>query len=772
MQQRRNMSLEEARRNKIINQSIKASPTPSPINADINKATNENNAHNVKTMPSLPLNKNVYQALDISDGIEKLLKETDSPIRFIDDTPTPSESLYDTICNLPRVLDLADLQRMDQGTQLRNNRPQTVKSVKRRSRSMSRNRLSREQNNDIYNTEEEIDNIYASNNGQDTTDRATKSLENIFKASNKKHVSFLEDDLVIIQDERSDYGYIPSTQSISISSVKPVPILSPPSNRAKPRPLPPPRLDSTIGSINNGIKPYIDNVNPVTKPMVKYNYGPFDYNGNNSPVSKRTIWDSKDFTNSQTQPITSPTYSPQGNLLNTQNSQSVITTTSYSGLAVQLPNTSSCSGYSGQILSSTGYSGLPEHVLSTSSIHSGSPRQQLNSAVVQGQLAKSSSYSNVLGGLLIPSPSANSNPASQYPVSSAVAQSSNTASNDYLPYNNLYSQSAVSFIPSGSAGNLPNSVSPAVILSRNHCTCDNRGSSDSGLADISLHKDFCPLSIQSSVSRLHAFTTPLSPVVERRQVGATSGMSQPRRVQSQMMQPVSMSSGYSLQDKMVNYSSVPELRTQQAGGGSVPYSQGILSPVLSRKQPLRYPGQQDLFHQSGSMEITPRSSLRTPVENDYKVVSMGNFGKLSSPTNSQQSRTLSEFQTFRPSEPVSRETSFHSQASYESGRDSNNMSSICSSFEYSGGLLQPSSPTASPNLSSRPTSQNSTSAEKIYYTEQTFIQHDLNMNQIKPVIQQQQQPQYKTGLYAHWLMNASLQPIKEEGQDQHSSPSI
>ena len=767
MHQRRNMSLEEARRNKIINQSIKASPTPSTmVKGETNILPNVTTALNVKNIQSLPLNKNVYVALDNSDGIEKLLKETDSPIRFIDDTPTPSESLYDTICNLPRVLDLADLQRMDQGTQLRNNRPQTVKSVKRRSRSMSRNRLSREQNNDINNTEEEIDNIYATNTGQDITDRATKSLENIFKASNKKHVSFLEDDLVTIQDERSEYGYTPTTQPIPISSVQPVPILSPSSNRAgKPRPLPPPRIDSTIGYNDIGIIPE----NPVTKPMVKYNYGPFDYNGNNSPSTKRTIWD----TNSQAQPMTSTTYPPQGNLLNTPNSQSINTTTSYSGLSNQLASTTSCAGYSGQIPNSARYSGLREDFFSTPTSHSLLPRYELDSGVIQGQLAKSCSYSNVPGGLLIPSSLTKSQPSSQYQVSPAVAESSNSASSIYLPYNNLYSQSALSHLPGGSAGSLSNSVPPAVILSRNHCTCDNRGSSDSGLADISVHTDLCPLSIQSSVSRLHAFTTPLSPVVERRQVEASTGFSQPRRVQSQMMQPVSMSSGYPQQDRIINYGSVPELRTSQQSGGVGPYSQGVLSPDLIRKHPLRYPGQQDLFHQSGSMEITPRSSLRTAAENDYQVVSMGNLGKLSSPTNFQQSRILSQFQTFRPSEPASRETSFHSQFSYGSGKDSNNVSSICSSFEYSGGLLQPVSPTQSPNLSSRPTSQNSTSAEKIYYTEQTFVQHDQNMNQIKPVIQQQQQqPQYKTGLYAHWLMNASLQPIKEECQDQHSLPSI
>jgi hypothetical protein len=648
---------------------------------------------------TLPVNKNIYQALDISQGIENLLKESDSPLRFIDDTPTPTDSLYDTICNLPRVLDVADLERMDQGSvasaQLRNNnRPKTVKSVKRRSRSMSRNRLSREQNNEIYS--HELENNHSEDVNKNV-ELSSKSLENIYKTSNKKHVSFLEDESILNLETKEIYerNNIMKTIQDPSNPVVPVPILSPPTSRkSKQRPLPPPRQISSERSSQNLLNSSFDVLKSVN-PQFDLNTLMYHKNVNNFSALPSTLIPA--------QPNQSPSL----------NNRLSLTTSCFTGTKEQLSCSSTYSRTQQQPLNC-----LPSY---SGGIQKNNPSTSCYSYHNQG--SSTSGYHQV---------SKNNQPPGFYYAGLQDPQSMN------------YPQASNSL------------CLPAVSLSRSYCTCDNRGSSDSGLADISLHRDTCPLSIQASGSRLHPFSTS-SPIIARK-VDET----QPRRVQSQLIQPASTVNTQSSQ----LHASVPELRPGQPG--TRPYSQGVISPVLTRKYPLRYPGQQNLYNQAGSLDVIPGSGLQTPVEDDFQPVSMGNlfnFHSYSTP----QSRSLSEFQTFRPTTETGRENSLYSQDSSAGGsskRESNNLSSIsCSSYDYSSGVPSPLNSPVMPRTTSW--SQNNNN-ENVYYTEQTFIQHDMNMNQIKP----QPQPQYKTGLYAHWLMNASLQPIKEECHEQHSLPSI
>ena len=374
----------------------------------------------------------------------------------------------------------------------------------------------------------------------------------------------------------------------------------------------------------------------------------------------------------------------------------------------------------------------------------------------------------------------------------------------------------VRFLSAGNIANvLPTSLPPPAGFPPNlhQCACDNRGSSDSGLADISNHKEFCPLNNLQTGSRLNGFSGSTgngnnSPSFVR----ITPGEIQPRRVQSQIQitgthlnyqhltnQPSSSSS-----PKLSNHfhhASVPELHAAAAAIKHNGYNPGIVSPILTRKQPARYPGQQDLFNHNGSLDVMSRSSFVTPplVEPDYQAVSLGHLPAAFPPSSplmphnqqQHQSRALSEFQTFRPVDVNSREQSFHSQDGGSSDKRSNYMGSTggssSSSFEYainrpssdySPMLVVNQSPQASPSIARRGEYPQNEQG-KVFYTEQTLIQHDMNMNQIQPVsqLQQQQQqqlqqlPQYKSGLYAHWLMNASLQPIKEECHD-HTAPSI
>ena len=274
------------------------------------------------------------------------------------------------------------------------------------------------------------------------------------------------------------------------------------------------------------------------------------------------------------------------------------------------------------------------------------------------------------------------------------------------------------------------------------CICDSRRSSDSGLADVSSHADICPLSPLGKGSLQSVTSIPQYP-------------SSPR------LSRVSNQGSYSARTQVrqdINHNlllqSDPHRNISYIDAGSV-NSMYPSTPSIVRcscGQEFGFPPHLPPSPASPSIQ---RRSLRTP-----KSPIMPRKFKPQQNLSAQHSVSLDDLDRSRNicSSPDQALSCTNIPAYNSAHRAPMSYHAPATSAPPAPAVpSQAAAPRQSPQQQRR--SNPSPAAPPKYYTQHTMISTDqTNWNRTKV--------NYKSGLYAHWWMNASLQPISEEGLDQ------